>query len=190
MKFQQPTRRQVINLSDEGYRRLLAAANGLGKGAFVEMALRHAMENRVEPSQTTHFTHQVYAQVLTDWKDSPSLLGARLETVLSQLSPPERPAGPHEEMIFNLPREFLVQFTLFSLRRGWFPHEALGDFVEKALRHLDTALDLITDEIEPLAVPVDPVLFHRVMGKARARGFQFDSVMATYLTLKLPLGRT
>lgn len=181
MRFLSTTHKQNVTLSQEAYGKINAAANGIGKGIFVELALKLAKEMDFPPVEYhgRGANRSLSAYITTDYGEEPLILGAKVEAVLQRLRPPNLPTGiRREELIFPFQRSLVIDHAYESLKQGVFPHEALGLTIEQALRNLAYRMQNLDSHIERVTAPVDPQLYYRVSARVREVGFDFDSLLA------------
>jgi hypothetical protein len=177
MRLFEETHRLVLKLTPEGYRRTIIAANGLGKGPFVEVALTFALRNNIPPMENHKPSRPLYAYVVTEFKEAPSVLSARLENLVSRLARPEVKPGK-QEMIFKLPHLAILRHAEQAVRDNRFPHEALGDSFEQGLRAVVHTLEGVGHKPEVLSAPVERALYDKAAALCRAAGLDFDSVIS------------
>jgi hypothetical protein len=171
------THRITLRLTDEGYRRLLASSDGIGKGPFVDVAINHSIERGLDPFVDHRPTRPLNVFVTTEWTENPVVLSARLERVLRELRPIPT-SGPKQEMIFYIPHQTVIDHLKWSLGERSFPHSALGNTLEMVLRRIDERLQRMVPKVESLSAPVDPELFRRVRSRASMFNLDFDTLLA------------
>lgn len=178
MRILSPTYRQVINLTTEGYNRVLRCSNGIGKGMFVEMVLDYAAEAGVQPPPDFHPSRLFYPQVSVRRGEEPSVLGGRIESVVSRMKVPPRATAARDELLLDLPRTALLQHARWAIREGWFPHESLGESIETALRNIEHRMSGVEPTVETVGAPVDMGLYRRVSNLLSRMELNVPSVIA------------
>ncbi len=179
MRFDTKTYRLDVNTSREAHLQLSRCVNGLGLGMFVEIALDVGTKMNVLPPAGFKPGTRIYPQVATPRAEQPAVLGGRLAGVLARLRSPVRPPGAREELIFDLPRDSVLRATEWALREGWFPHEALGESIETALRNVERRMEGYLSQVQSIGAPVDADLRRRLYRSLHAVGMDPDSVVAS-----------
>jgi hypothetical protein len=178
MRFDTKTYRLDINTSDEAHAQLSRCVNGIGLGMFVEIALDVGTKLNLSAPPGFKPGRRIYPQVATPRAEQPAVLGGRLAGVLNRLKTPTRPPGTRAELIFDLPRDAVLQATEWSLREGLFPHEALGEAIETSLRNVEHRIEGRLGPVQSIGAPVDETLRRRVYRELHSSGLDPDAVVA------------